>query len=196
MGHDSWVCLAPVTPISSLSLDDLVPDFVDTSSATFDDWVVRGGREQVSTLRPVVIFAVVYSSVASAPMGSAELRSLLSQSRDRNRRDGVSGMLLYRTGRFMQLLEGEEETVRTLVDTIVGDPRHTDVTTLWSTHREERLFPDWSMGFRDLTGQARAGLDGYVDIMDSPVTALDVTRTGSTGEELLHLFRLAGIDAP
>ncbi len=140
----------------------------------------------------MVTFALVYTSTATHPMSSDELRILLDQCRRHNAETGITGMLLYRDERFMQLLEGEEETVRAIVDRIEADPRHTDVATLWSAWNDQRTFADWSMGFRDLSGQTGADMAGFADVMDAPVSALDVTRTSSTGQELLQLFRLAG----
>ena len=81
-------------------------------------------------------------------MEVAELSELLTQAREKNGRLGVTGMLLYRLGAFLQLLEGEPETLQRLYKTIRADARHRNVVTLLDDPTEERNFADWSMGFR------------------------------------------------
>ena len=49
---------------------------------------------------------VVYVSTASEPMDDEDLAELLAQSRERNARNDITGMLLYKDSRFIQLLEG------------------------------------------------------------------------------------------
>lgn len=50
--------------------------------------------------------------------------------RTNNERAGITGMLLYKDGNFMQLLEGEKEAVLRLHKNIIVDPRHKGFLTL------------------------------------------------------------------
>jgi hypothetical protein len=134
------------------------------------------------------MFAAVYTSRAEPPMTPQALESLLVQCRSRNAQSGVTGLLLYRDGQIIQLLEGSEPVVRALLTRIEVDTRHRDMSVLWSDDYLERLFPDWSMGFRDLASEP-AGLDGYTDLMSRPATVDDVLQSRTTGQELLALFR-------
>ncbi|WP_419835757.1 BLUF domain-containing protein [Endozoicomonas atrinae] len=54
---------------------------------------------------------LVYVSSASRVMDEHELTALLEQSRDRNLRQNVTGMLIYCDGNFFQVLEGEEKVI-------------------------------------------------------------------------------------
>ena len=56
-----------------------------------------------------MVFQLVYSSRAAAPIGRTALMALLEDVRRRNTERGVTGMLLYRDGRFLQLLEDAED---------------------------------------------------------------------------------------
>lgn len=56
---------------------------------------------------PVPIYRLVYVRAASELFSKAELLALLAQSREKNKRLGVSGLLLYRDGYFIQLFEGD-----------------------------------------------------------------------------------------
>jgi blue light- and temperature-responsive anti-repressor len=52
------------------------------------------------------LLQVTFSSMASAPFSGASLLALLSRARQHNMILGVRGLLLYRDGRFLQVLEG------------------------------------------------------------------------------------------
>lgn len=92
------------------------------------------------------LLQLVYESKATRDMTDADLRELLQQARANNKDRGITGLLLYANGRFLQVLEGPEPEVRDLFDIIRGDPRHTSIETLLTTHATERTFPDWRMG--------------------------------------------------
>lgn len=102
-----------------------------------------------------MIFTTAYTSRMVRPMSDPELVDLLVDSRARNADRGVTGLLLYRAGRVMQMLEGEKKVVRSLYDRIRMDVRHQNVTNVWSSIAAERRFPTWSMGFDDLEHHER-----------------------------------------
>lgn len=58
------------------------------------------------------LFQLVYVSTAVRPMSSSDLVGLMLQARGRNERLKLTGMLLYKNGRFMGALEGDEASVR------------------------------------------------------------------------------------
>ncbi len=58
--------------------------------------------------------ALVYASKATSEMSDADLESLLSASRERNGKLGITGILVYSGGSFMQVLEGSASTVEDL----------------------------------------------------------------------------------
>lgn len=80
----------------------------------------------------------------------------------RNPRRGVSGMLLYGSGRFMQLLEGPERRVRETFERIRRDPRHTEVRVLCEREFPTRLFEEPSMGVLNLSEDVGAELPELV----------------------------------
>lgn len=94
-----------------------------------------------------VVFSTVYTSAETAPFDGDDLTRLLTQSRSANEALGVTGVLLYRQGRFVQYLEGDEATVRMLVDRIEADPRHRGFRVLVDDEHDSRYFPQWTMGF-------------------------------------------------
>ena len=109
---------------------------------------------------------LVYVSAASEPMDEEELAELLAQSRERNARNDITGMLLYKDNRFIQLLEGHEEQVQKVYDSIRRDDRHHDLQLLWFRYAQFREFPDWTMGFRNIDESALESLPGYTPFLD------------------------------
>src|SRR5256885_13550006 len=106
------------------------------------------------------LFQIVYVSTATAPFGRDELRELLKGSHERNARAGITGLLLYKDGQFMQVLEGEETSVQTLFDKITRDPRHHHIISLLHEPIMHRQFPESLMAFRDLNHEASRNLPG------------------------------------
>ena len=119
-----------------------------------------------------------YVSSSVKPFNNHELHQLLDKARQNNEKLGITGMLLYKDGDFMQALEGDEVKVRSLSAQIAKDPRHRNVTTLADGHCTKREFPDWSMGFRDLNGIDR-DVPGYSTFLDSPLRAHTLPKTSS-----------------
>jgi CheY-like chemotaxis protein len=106
---------------------------------------------------------LVYQSRATAPLGEAALARLLAQSRAHNAAHGLTGVLLYSDGRFVQLLEGAPGAVGAVFARIARDPRHTGVVTLADGPADHRLFGEWSMAYRAVDRAALAPLTGYSD---------------------------------
>ena len=90
-----------------------------------------------------------YLSKAKDNFDERDLPAILEVSQRNNRRDGVTGILLYKDGRFLQILEGTESTVRAIAQRIEADERHSEFAVIID-EAMPRLFSDWSMGFADL----------------------------------------------
>ncbi|WP_414662840.1 BLUF domain-containing protein [Horticoccus sp. 23ND18S-11] len=112
------------------------------------------------------LFHLVYVSSAVAPFSEADLLALLEHSRTNNARCGVTGLLLYHEGNFMQALEGPEPAVRSLHARIVTDPRHYGCITLIQGAIAARSFAGWSMGFRQLNVAHADSAPGYSDFLN------------------------------
>lgn len=100
---------------------------------------------------------IVYSSAARVPIDARVLANILVAARVRNARRDVTGMLLYRDGVFLQLLEGGQVEVDLVMALIRTDHRHQRVTALLEEDIVARAFPSWSMGYRVLPRTASDG---------------------------------------
>ncbi|SNC76557.1 Sensors of blue-light using FAD [Hymenobacter gelipurpurascens] len=105
---------------------------------------------------------LIYMSTATHLLTDEELQELLERARANNARFAVTGLLLYHEGRFMQLIEGPVNNVRTLYEYIEQDPRHTDTAKLADKEVAERTFPEWDMAFRPIQPQDFASRPGFV----------------------------------
>jgi hypothetical protein len=101
--------------------------------------------------------SLTYVSSATVPLSAEELRALLAKSRSNNERDGITGMLLYKDGNFMQVLEGPREVVMSVQKRIYGDPCHHGLLVLLQRDVKERSFGSWSIAFSRSEFRNRAG---------------------------------------
>lgn len=98
----------------------------------------------------------IYISQAVGEPSEDDLFDLLEQSRRNNVKKGLTGMLMYGGGTYLQCLEGEPAVVDELLKTIDADPRHTAVKILRRATIASRQFSDWSMGFEHVTEKSFA----------------------------------------
>jgi len=91
---------------------------------------------------------MTYVSSAADKFSDAELNNLLEKSRSNNVLKGITGMLLYCDGDFIQTLEGKKEVLDELYQIISKDPRHRYIIKVAEGFQPERKFQNWSMGFQ------------------------------------------------
>ena len=107
------------------------------------------------------MFHLIYTSRARQDFGAADLKQMLTHARSNNDSVNVTGMLIYHNEAFLQVLEGDEASVRKIFKRIEKDSRHARLVTLRSqkSFGERRIFGDWSMGFTNAPNDARVGQD-------------------------------------
>jgi hypothetical protein len=134
------------------------------------------------------VYRIVYTSVAAQEFSVAAIETLLRGARRRNATLGVTGMLVFHSGTFLQAIEGEKRAANEIFARVQDDPRHRDIVLL---HRglgpEQRAFGAWPMGFADSSG-AGGILKGFMRMSTPPQFAdLDCTRAieflAACGEE-------------
>lgn len=136
-----------------------------------------------------LLFQLVYMSSATEPFTKDQLRELLKGSHRRNARAGITGLLLYKDGNFMQVLEGEETAVRQLFEKIKQDARHHDIITLLQQSIPERQFSDASMAFRDLNSAESKAIPGYSEFLNTPLDGELMAKDLPRCQRLLLLFK-------
>ena len=74
------------------------------------------------------------------------IESILTQARQHNPVSGITGILCYGGGIFLQAIEGGRNAVSDLYGHIQRDARHKDVVLLHYEEVTERRFGGWTMG--------------------------------------------------
>jgi len=97
-----------------------------------------------------MLVRLLYASRA-VDTSSDAIESILHQSRSHNPGSGVTGVLCYGGGIFLQALEGGRMTVSELYGHIQRDARHKDVVLLHYEEIAERRFAGWTMGEVNMT---------------------------------------------
>ena len=92
-----------------------------------------------------MLVRLLYASRAIDPACKA-IDDILLQSRQFNPGNGITGILCYGGGVFLQAIEGGRMAVNDLYGHIQKDPRHKDVVLLRYEEISERRFGGWTMG--------------------------------------------------
>lgn len=129
---------------------------------------------------------LVYVSSAWTFPTRADIKSLLVKSRDANSRFGITGMLLYYEGTYMQVIEGPQDPLQQLWRNIQKDPAHHRVTKVFEDEISERVFPEWSMGFKYLDDEKT--LPGYTPFLSQPDVVREYLDSPYEAKRLLASF--------
>ena len=96
-----------------------------------------------------MLVELLYCSVSvPSQLTHVDLDHILASARRRNVAVNITGLLLYYRGEFVQILEGEKESVLYMYEKNIGtDPRHTALNNVYQNTISHRSFREWSMGF-------------------------------------------------
>jgi hypothetical protein len=111
------------------------------------------------------IYHLIYASTAVERLSQSALIVFLRSIRAKNEAHGVTGMLIYRDGTYLQFLEGQRREITELLTRLEKDPRHQSIRILREGMLPERLFPEWSMAFKNLAGLRSVNVPGYSELL-------------------------------
>ena len=97
-----------------------------------------------------MLVRLLYASRA-VDASPAAIEAIPTSARQHNHESGITGILVYGGGIFMQAIEGGRRAISDLYGTIQRDPRHKDVVLLHYEEIVERRFGGWTMGLVDTT---------------------------------------------
>src|SRR5918993_664665 len=92
-----------------------------------------------------MLVRLLYASRA-VDNSQAAIDAILAQSRSHNPGCGITGILCYGGGVFLQAIEGGRVAISDLYGHLQRDPRHKDVLLLHFEEISERRFGGWTMG--------------------------------------------------
>jgi hypothetical protein len=124
------------------------------------------------------LISLIYASRSTEYFHEHEIPDLLQQARIANARQEITGMLLYVSGSFLQVLEGQPEMVDVVFSRIIWDKRHTQPRLITRESILERAFEGWTMMHKTLDPVEAGELIGETDYFTAPawLTRLDPDR--------------------
>ncbi|RIJ34036.1 BLUF domain-containing protein [Pontibacter oryzae] len=135
-----------------------------------------------------MLYYLVYKSEAVSGITAADLESILQVSLCHNKRDDLTGLLLFIEGTFMQLLEGREGAVKDTMQRILVDTRHRHIEILTQAPLQQRNFPDWSMGLRSITFTELSKKTGFRDLDSSLFLNVHIGNSSHPALQILKAF--------
>jgi Sensors of blue-light using FAD len=95
---------------------------------------------------------LLYVSNCARDIVASDLNAILETARRNNGALGITGLLIYIDGGFLQVLEGEDGPVGEIYARVCADKRHWNTRVLLD-REAPRAFGQWSMGFERLDGE-------------------------------------------
>ncbi len=93
-----------------------------------------------------MLVRLIYASRAAGPASSDTTEAIVAESQHHNPANGITGILCFSGGVYLQALEGGRRAVNDLYGHILRDARHTDVVLMHYEEIHERRFAGWTMG--------------------------------------------------
>ncbi|MFD1615447.1 BLUF domain-containing protein [Gelatiniphilus marinus] len=76
-----------------------------------------------------------------------KIKALYKRAKANNLKNNITGVLIYKSGNFLQVLEGKPANVDFTFNKIKHDPRHSNLFKVIDTEIEHRIFEDYNFGF-------------------------------------------------
>ena len=109
---------------------------------------------------------IVYTSEFSGNNDHIDdvIEKILEKAKKRNVEHGITGLLFYHQGRFLQIIEGSKDSLNDLMTKLESDPRHTNVERLVDEEIKVRSFDNWNMDSFNLSSQEPLDKDELINI--------------------------------
>jgi len=98
---------------------------------------------------------------------NAVLADIIKSSKINNVEHDITGLLFYHNGRFVQVLEGDKDSLERLMSILGKDDRHEDVQRIIDQSIKKRGFQEWSMDSLNLSEDATVDPDELIRIQDA-----------------------------
>ncbi|UKM66238.1 BLUF domain-containing protein [Flavobacteriaceae bacterium GSB9] len=119
-----------------------------------------------------MIKTICYLSDSVKHESLENLKLLYLKASANNKKQNITGILIYKNNTFLQVLEGEVNAVDETFKKIKADKRHRNIFKVISSEVDERIFEDYNFGFTIVDNkQALTDLYQYLEWLkeaDSP----------------------------
>lgn len=135
----------------------------------------------------VFMYYLIYTSEAKLGVDEVELYEILKSSVRNNLKLDITGLLIFHSGTFIQMLEGSRESVHEIYQVIKEDVRHSNVQKLISSTADRRYFSDWRMALEVVHEKTFTEIEAYQSLIDSSSFLAGLNRN-HVGIRLLKYF--------
>lgn len=129
------------------------------------------------------LYQIMYISTVVGTVTPQQCAVIAQSSAVNNRRDDVTGLLLFNSRRFLQVLEGPKPALDRIYARIHADPRHRAVVTLREGPIAAREFGQWAMAYDDPTCPSDSLKDKVAALLEHAGAS---TRAHFTGSAEMH----------
>lgn len=138
--------------------------------------------------QPTSFAYFMYLSSAIVLLTDSQLDDILKTALRNNADHGITGILAYSSGSFIQYVEGPRAELDQLERNLNADQRHRGMYVSERGEIAARAFPDWSMAFecKRPEGGFRPGASSF---LSDGFLAVDPTHFSPLARRLLEIFR-------
>jgi hypothetical protein len=104
-----------------------------------------------------------------------DFANILSTARSENPKLGITGLLLFDNGKFLQVLEGEKFHLDALMENIARDKRHNNIQILVDAPIDHRELEGWNMEAFDITNTKEKDWDLLKNFRDAYLASFKVS---------------------
>ncbi|TPN83013.1 BLUF domain-containing protein [Aquimarina algicola] len=97
-------------------------------------------------------YIVSYVSTISKSISDSDIEELMKYVKLQNNDKKITGILIYSEGNFFQVLEGQEEDIKTLFDKIKKDSRHYNIIKMLDKPVKGISFSEYHSSFTIVSG--------------------------------------------
>ena len=103
--------------------------------------------DNLLNLKKILETKIKYLIYVSTPLGfnKKNINSILEISNLNNKKNNITGCLIYRSDLYLQYLEGPSKELENTYNGILKDNRHSDIKKLSENNTKRRLFANWAM---------------------------------------------------
>lgn len=127
----------------------------------------------------MALLELIYTSLAEPLNQTQDVKDILASSERNNQATSVTGLLLFDSQRYIQILEGGADDVEALFTVICQDRRHHSLELLHKGPITERSFETWRMAYEALP---KGLLNDLAENMAVYSLEMDGSEPSATGE--------------
>lgn len=109
------------------------------------------------------MYRLIYCSKPTETVTPAYIEKILVTAQEKNKKNGLTGILFYNPKYFIQALEGSREAVNETIFRISKDPRHEALEVILAQEVDSRIFYKWSMGISSQRGDNKTVFERYIE---------------------------------